>query len=183
MICQKHIPQKGYAFLFLLIYFIDVDYCSKNFKGTELKNFIQKASCNLALIFFTLLIFIYTEENYSQNIKLTDVNKIFIHIEDGLNNNAIDKFATYFSEKNFISLKNGNSGYFSANQSYYVIKDFLSIYKPLSFKLTNIVTDSTNPFASGILRYNNNGIRGTAVVFISLQLVNNQWRISQITIN
>lgn len=130
-----------------------------------------------------MLILLSAKENYSQNVKLSDVNKIFIHIEDGLNNNAVDKFAGYFSEKNFISLKNGNSGYFSANQSFYVIKDFLSIYKPISFKLTNIVTDSVNPFASGILKYNNNGIRGTAVVFISLQLVNNQWRISQITIN
>lgn len=148
-----------------------------------MKSFIENAFYNLTLIFFTILIFSYASENYSQNIKITGVNKIFIHIEDGLNNNAVDKFAGYFSEKNFISLKNGNSGYFSANQSYYVIKDFLSIYKPISFKLTNIVTDSTNPFASGILRYNNNGIRGTSVVFISLQLINNQWRISQITIN
>ena len=135
------------------------------------------------ILIFTLLILLPAKENYSQSVKLSDVNKIFIHIEDGLNNNAVDKFAGYFSEKNFISLKNGNSGYFSANQSFYVIKDFLSIYKPISFKLTNIVTDSVNPFASGILKYNNNGIRGTAVVFISLQLVNNQWRISQITIN
>ncbi len=148
-----------------------------------MKSFIENAFYNLTVILFTLLIFSYASENYSQNIKIADVNKIFIHIEDGLNNNAVDKFAGYFSEKNFISLKNGNSGYFSANQSYYVIKDFLSIYKPISFKLTNIVTDSTNPFASGILRYNNNGIRGASVVFISLQLINNQWRISQITIN
>lgn len=148
-----------------------------------MKNIIEKVFCNSIILIFTLLILLSAKENYSQNVKLSDVNKIFIHIEDGLNNNAVDKFAGYFSEKNFISLKNGNSGYFSANQSFYVIKDFLSIYKPISFKLTNIVTDSVNPFASGILKYNNNGIRGTAVVFISLQLVNNQWRISQITIN
>jgi len=148
-----------------------------------LKNIIEKVLCNSMILIFTLLILLPAKENYSQSVKLSDVNKIFIHIEDGLNNNAVDKFAGYFSEKNFISLKNGNSGYFSANQSFYVIKDFLSIYKPISFKLTNIVTDSVNPFASGILKYNNNGIRGTAVVFISLQLVNNQWRISQITIN
>ncbi|MEJ5351300.1 MAG: DUF4783 domain-containing protein [Melioribacteraceae bacterium] len=148
-----------------------------------MKNIIEKVFCNSIILIFTLLILLPEKENYSQNVKLSDVNKIFIHIEDGLNNNAVDKFAGYFSEKNFISLKNGNSGYFSANQSFYVIKDFLSIYKPISFKLTNIVTDSVNPFASGILKYNNNGIRGTAIVFISLQLVNNQWRISQITIN
>ncbi len=124
-----------------------------------------------------------TSHYYSQDIKGNEVTKLFIRFEEGMNNSAVDKFSNYFSEKNFISLKNGTSGYYSANQSYYVIKDFLRIYQPISFKLTNIVTDSNNPFASGLLKYNNNGIRGTALVFISLQMINNKWKISQITIN
>lgn len=145
-------------------------------------NKLNKIVNNVLMIIFAFF-FLNCSVSYSQDIKINDVSKIFIHFEDGLNNNAIDKFSSYFAEKSFISLKNGNSGYYSANQSYYVIKDFLSIYKPISFKLTNIVTDSTNPFASGVLKFNNNGIKGTAIVFISLQLIRNQWKISQITIN
>lgn len=136
--------------------------------------FALAASC---IILFTPLTVI------SQEQKSREAEKLFIKIEDGLNSGAVDKFSNFFSGKNFLSLSNGNNGYYSANQSYYVIKDFFSVYQPVSFKLTNTVTETTSPFASGTLRYNNKGIRGTAMVFISLQYSDNQWRISQITIN
>jgi hypothetical protein len=119
----------------------------------------------------------------AQETKSREAQKVFLRVEEGISSAAVDKFSNYFSEKNYFSLNGGTTGYYSANQSYYVIKDFLSIYQPISFKLTNIVIETATPFASGNLRYNNKGIRGNAVVFISLQLVDNQWRISQITIN
>ena len=122
-------------------------------------------------------------DSSAQELRQRDAQKIFLRIEEGLNSSAVDKFSSYFGDKNYLSLANGTTGYFSSNQSYYVIKDFLSIYQSASFKLTNIVTETSTPFASGILKYNNKGIRGTATVYISLHLIDNQWRISQITIN
>ncbi|MCX7797849.1 MAG: DUF4783 domain-containing protein [Melioribacter sp.] len=142
-----------------------------------MKKYIPCSFLGLYILFST------TSVNYSQEAKLSEIVKLFIYFEDGLNNNSIDRFASYFSEKSFLSLLNGITGYYSANQCYYILKDFLSIYKPLSFKLTNIVTDSSNPFASGVLKYNSKGIKGSAIVFISLHFVNNKWRISQVTIN
>lgn len=130
-----------------------------------------------------ILLELFPGKEFAQDLKSREANLLFIKIEEGLNSSAVDKFSKYFSGKNYISLTSGNSGYYSGNQSYYVIKDFLSVYQPISFKLTNTVLDSNNPFASGILKYNNKGIRGTATVFISLQYADNQWRISQITIN
>ena len=120
---------------------------------------------------------------YAQDSKSKEAGILFVKIEEGLNTGAVDKFSKYFSSKNYISLANGTSGYYSANQSYYVIKDFLSVYQPISFKLTNSVLETSNPFASGMFKFNNKGIRGNATVFIALQYLDNQWRISQITIN
>jgi hypothetical protein len=120
---------------------------------------------------------------FGQESKIREAQKIFMLFEEGINSAAVDKFSNYFSAKNYFSFNDGTTGYYSANQSYYVIKDFLSIYQPISFKLTNIVTETATPFASGSLRYNNKGIRGNAMVFVSLQLTDNKWRISQITIN
>lgn len=120
---------------------------------------------------------------HAQESKAKEAHKIFLRIEEGLNSSAVDKFSNYFGDRNYLCLTSGTTGYYSANQSYYVIKDFLSIYQSASFKLTNIVTETSTPFASGSLKYNNSGIRGTASVFISLHLIDNQWRISQITIN
>jgi hypothetical protein len=120
---------------------------------------------------------------YAQDIRQRDAQKIFIKIEEGLNSGSVDKFSNFFSSKNYLSLTSGVNGYYSANQSYYVLKDFLSIYQPISFKFTNLVSESGNPFAAGVLKYSNNGIRGTAKVFVTLHLIDNQLRVSQITIN
>ncbi|TSA27661.1 MAG: DUF4783 domain-containing protein [Ignavibacteriales bacterium] len=109
--------------------------------------------------------------------------KVFLRIEDGMAGATVDKFSKYFGNKNYLSLSNGVSGYYSTNQSYYVIKDFLSIYQPTFFKLTNIVTETATPFASGILKYSTKGVRGSSIVFISLHFIDGEWKISQITIN
>lgn len=136
------------------------------------------------IMLFMILIFSCLLQNSSaQDIKTKEAQKIFLRIEDGISSASVDKFSNYFHSRNYLSLKDGAAGYFSNNQAYYVIKDFLSVHQPVGFKLTNIVTDSTSPFAAGTLRYYSKGIRGTAMVFISLQWIDNQWRISQITIN
>ncbi|MDQ7817102.1 MAG: DUF4783 domain-containing protein [Melioribacteraceae bacterium] len=135
-----------------------------------------------------ILIFFFLGLNCSETIiaqetRSKEVQKLLYKIEDGLASGSVDKFSGYFGNRNYLSLSNGSNGYFSANQSYYVIKDYLSIYQPITFKFTNIVSDSNTPFAAGSLRYNNNGVRGNATVFVTLQLIDNQWYISQITIN
>lgn len=144
----------------------------------------QKHKKYFAVILFAFgLLALLPKAGYSQDHNNGEVVKIFSQFEEGLASGTIDKFSVFFAGKNYISLKNGATGYYSANQSYYVLKDYLSVYQPISFKLTNIVTDSSTPFASGVLRYSSKGIRGFAMVFISLQNSDNTWRISQITIN
>lgn len=140
---------------------------------------------NLMLLLFFMLNNIFGELNVlsAQDVKTSEAQKVFFRLEEGISASAVDKFSHYFGSKCYLSLTNGTAGYYSSNQSYYVIKDFLSIYQPNSFKLTNIVLESTTPFASGVLKYSNKGIRGTATVFISLQLIEHKWVISQITIN
>lgn len=138
-------------------------------------NMIPKILLAILLVGSTIVI--------PQDTKIREANKLFVKIEEGIGAGAVDKFSNFFSGKNFISLPDNKNGYFSANQSYYLLKDFLSIYQPISFKITSIITDSSSPFASGMLKYNNKGIRGSAIVFISLQFVDEEWRISQITIN
>ncbi|NMB80716.1 MAG: DUF4783 domain-containing protein [Ignavibacteria bacterium] len=129
------------------------------------------------------LYLIITLPVFSQDSRVRDINKLLIKIEEGLSTASVDKFSSYFNSRNYLSLTNGSSGYFSSNQAYYIIKDYLSIYKPISFKFTSSVLDSNSPFAAGNLKYNNNGIRGSATVFVTFQMIDNQWKISQITIN
>jgi hypothetical protein len=120
---------------------------------------------------------------FAQEAKSKEIQRIFSRIEEGIETGSIDKFASYFSSRNYLSLSGGTAGYYSQNQTFYVIKDFFSINQPLTFKLTNIVADLPTPFAAGTLRYINRGIKSTATVFISLQWIDHQWKISQVTIN
>ena len=141
---------------------------------------------NSVVLFISILLLIYNcnfFEIKAQESHGKDALKVFLKIEEGIAGASVDKFSKYFGDKNYLSLSNGVSGYYSTNQSYYVIKDFLSICRPASFKLTNIVTETATPFASGILKYSSKGIRGNSSVFISLHFIDGGWKISQITIN
>lgn len=112
-----------------------------------------------------------------------EAQKIFSRFEEGMTTGAIDKFSQYFSYRTYLSFTQGVSGYYSFDQSYYVVKDFLSINLPISFNLTNIIIETSTPFAFGTLKFIRSGIKGSATVFISLQLINKKWQISQVTIN
>jgi len=131
----------------------------------------------LGLIFFAGI------NTYAQNKELTETDKIFSQIENGFADNSVDKFSTFFSDKIFISLSSGTPKYYSANQAYYVIKNFLGIYNPTGFKFDRISSDSSNPFAWGELKYIKNGLKGKATIMVILANDKNQWKISQITIN
>lgn len=137
---------------------------------------------NIILLFF-FIGFVSVLMLHAQDSRNREVQRLLYKIEEGISSGSVDKFSSYFGNRTYLSLSNGANGYFSANQSYYVMKDYLSIYQPVSFKFTNIVSDSNNPFSAGSLRYNNQGVRGNATVFVTLQLIDNQWFISQITIN
>lgn len=131
----------------------------------------------------TIVLLVISINLFSQEIKPKEALKVLLRIEEGINDNSVDKFASYFSQKNYLSLNNSSIGYFSNDQAYYILKDYFSINQPISFKLTNIITDVSNPFASGTLKFIQKGIRKTATVFISLQWIDDKWKISQITIN
>lgn len=132
---------------------------------------------------FLLLLFVMYSQMQGQEKHNSEAQKIFSRFEEGMTTGAVDKFSKYFSYRTYLSFTQGVNGYYSFDQSYYVVKDFLSINLPVSFSLTNVITDTSSPFAFGTLKYIKNGIRGSASVFISIQFTNKKWQISQVTIN
>ena len=161
-------------------------FISFNYFGVRLVKEMKLNNKNRTMLLissFLLILNFYSVVIKAQASSGKEAQKALLRIEEGMANATVDKFSKYFGNRNYLSLSNGVSGYYSTNQSYYVIKDFLSIYQPISFKLTNIVTETTTPFASGILKYNSKGVRGTSIIFISLHFIDGEWKISQITIN
>jgi peptidoglycan biosynthesis protein MviN/MurJ (putative lipid II flippase) len=107
--------------------------------------------------------------------------KVFAEIETGISNGNVSAIAAYFSSQNYLSLSTGISGYYSANQSYYVLEDYFNFHRPVSFKFTSI-RGTRNAYATGTLVYELHNRKKTALVFISLESTDNTWKISQITI-
>jgi hypothetical protein len=128
------------------------------------------------------VVFIISTAVFAQD-KTSTVENIFRDIEAGISQGRVASIAKYFSPQTYFSFTNGVSGYYSANQAYYVLQDFFNIYQALSFKLNNIHSDETNPYATGVYNYELKGKRGTAQVYISLKNTGGSWRIIQITFN
>lgn len=131
------------------------------------------------IIFIGIFVFLGAASDLQDDLP----KKVFEKFEAGLSIGDVSKFSSFFGDKTYISLANGTAGYYSSNQAYYVLQDFLLFYKPTTFRITHLVSNSNNPFASGEMKYFANGMRGTAQVYVSLKNDNGTWQISQITIN
>jgi len=147
------------------------------------------------LIFASLILFLFLGfkilPGYSSPIGASELlydfqNKqqmetVFKDIENGLSSGNVTLLSQHFSSQNYLSLSNGIKGYFSSNQTYYILQDLFKINKPVQFRFTNVVANK-NPYATGVLTYENRNRKETAQVFISLEYSGSQWTISQLTI-
>lgn len=136
----------------------------------------------LPLILF-LLIGINSSNLNGQISDKEQIDTIFTHFEIGVKTGAVKEFSDYLYSETYISLETGVASYFSANQSFYILKEYLSHYKPINFRIIKISSNNEKHFAIGKLVYNKNGIKGESQVFVSLKLENEKWKIYQITIN
>jgi hypothetical protein len=77
----------------------------------------------------------------------------------------------------------GVSGYYSANQSFYVLEKFINEYKVISFKFDSFNFNTITPFAKGTYYYEHKGNRSEAKVYLTMKLTSQSWKITQISIN
>ncbi len=119
----------------------------------------------------------------AQNENGEIVKYIFQKIETGLSKGDVDAFRYYLNAKVYLSLADNVSGYYTANHSFYVLEDYFDLYSPRGFKFDYISLSSETPFAYGTYSYSKSGISGVWKVYISLERVERQWKITQITFN
>jgi hypothetical protein len=104
-------------------------------------------------------------------------------IGNGLSSGKIASFFNMFGAQIYLNLPNGVSAYYSSNQAYYVIQDFLKTHQALSLNLNDIHKDDDNVYAMGTYYTLVRGRRESSQIYISLKLCGNKWQITQITIN
>lgn len=108
-------------------------------------------------------------------------DEIIAVIERGISRSDLESFTQYFSRQVFISLRNGESGYFSNNQAAFVVEDFFKSRRVLHFKFTTIHTDA-EPFATGGGLFLQKGNRETLQVYVALSKPDDRWLITQFNV-
>ena len=115
--------------------------------------------------------------------KIQQEELIFREIESGVKEGNVERISKYFGQQTYFSFSNGTNGYYSSNQAFYVLEDFLKLYRVTSFKLDNIKSDNNHSYATGEYNYDNKGQRSSAKVYISIKKIGTNWIITQFTIN
>jgi len=121
--------------------------------------------------------------NLNSNTKIKAQTIIFYDIEAGINTNDVKKISKYFSPQPYISLINGVNGYYSSNQAYYILEDFIDTYKVVSFKIGETKLDQSISSAKGEYYFERKGKREVAHLYLTLSKSGSKWQITQISIN
>jgi Domain of unknown function (DUF4783) len=124
---------------------------------------------------------LYSHSIYQENASKS-AEQVLELVQSSIVNKNLKALSPFFASKVYISLLSGKEGYYSAEQSFYILKDFFLNYAPVSFTFSNSNAASSNPYGVGTLRYVTRGKHGKAQLFVSLSKARNDWRISQITI-
>jgi len=123
------------------------------------------------------------KQNLNTNNKIKAQTIVFNDIESGILTNDVKKFSKYFSPQPYISLINGVNGYYSSNQSYYILEDFFNTFKVVSFKMSETKNEDLVSSGKGDYYFEKKGKREVAHLYVTLSKSGNKWQITQISIN
>jgi hypothetical protein len=123
------------------------------------------------------------QQNLSSDSKVKMQTKIFNDIESGILTNDVKKISKYFSPQPYISLINGVNGYYSSNQAYYILEDFFTTYKVVSFKIGETKNEESVSYGKGDYYFEKKGKREVAHLYVTLSKSGSKWHITQISIN
>ena len=145
----------------------------------------------LALMLFTVMLL--NNQGYSQEHNFLNKNRsqkvdiqkqtIFSDIEEGIREKNVNKIAKYFSQQPYLSFSNGVTGYYSSNQAYYILEDFLDLHRVIDFKFETKKMDDKFAYATGSYLYELKGKRDSKQVYLTLNKIGSNWYITQISIN
>jgi hypothetical protein len=108
--------------------------------------------------------------------------RIFESIQEGLRAGNVGVLSPYFGSQVLCNLRDGESGYYSANQAFYLLQNYFSTRRLVAFDFSTIGESESNPYATGSVSFNVKGRREVAQVYVSLSQAGDRWVISQINI-
>ncbi len=108
--------------------------------------------------------------------------EVFDRVQEGLAAGNVGAFSHYFSSQVMITLKGAESGYYSANQSYYLLSNYLRARQFARFAFTTTGGSDGNAYATGSVTFNFRGKRELAQLYVAVAQMDGRWMITQINI-
>jgi hypothetical protein len=131
-----------------------------------------------------LMLFVFMTWSVGQNktIQNHDFHIVFEETQQGFETGSIAPFAPHFGTQIQLSLKDGDNGYYSSNQAYYLLENYFKTRKVISFEFSSVGETETTPFATGTAVFSTKGMRETVQVYVALQKSDGRWVITEINI-
>jgi Domain of unknown function (DUF4783) len=108
--------------------------------------------------------------------------KIIESVREGIENANLSRFAPSFGSQVLIYLRDGESGYYSSSQAYYVLEDHFRSRKVLSIEFDTVREADPMPYATGTILCNVKGLQERAQIYVSLEKSEGKWVIAQVKI-
>ncbi len=134
-------------------------------------------------IFLLLTLAIVLSPLYArEDGKTESVNHAFDAIEAAILAGNVKELTPYFGRQLNLNLRSVKGGYYSSNQSYYILQNFFSSRKIFAFKFTSRKPDDPIPYATGGGSSRMKGVNEILQVYVSLTEVDHRWVISEFNI-
>ncbi len=147
--------------------------------------------------FFLLFTLVVSEVSHSQDNwwrekkykteakrqKFANCKKVFLDIAEGINYSNIYIIIPYFGTDVYLNIMNDDKGYYSPEQTKYILDNFFTNNPINSFKWKISSRSENYAFASGKYKYNKDGFINSYDCSVSLKYINDIWIIDQIIIN
>jgi hypothetical protein len=115
--------------------------------------------------------------------KFANCKKVFVLIGEGLNYANVYALTPYFGTDVYLNILDNEKGYYSSDQTKYIIDNFLTNNAVYEFKWKLSSRSENYSFATGKYKYKRNGYLNNYDFSVSLKYINGGWLIDQIIIN
>ncbi|GEM_PF-1113549 len=122
------------------------------------------------------------EEVTSLSQQQRDVRALFGQIQHGLLNLSLLSSPSLFANQVSVSIRGGETGYYSANQVLSVLQEFFAGKKPSTFEFSRFEDEGPTPYATGRLTYIAKANRESVQVYVSLVQQDGKWLLGQVNI-
>lgn len=141
-------------------------------------DYINKLAVLLAL---ASVFFVFTaagqERKGAERIEIKE--KIFQDVEAGILQSDVKSFSRYFDKNIYVTLREGETGFFSANQALYVLQNYFESHRFVRFTFSTINVTDTPLYATGGGTYISRGSQEHIQIYITVSQVRSGYVITQ----